>query len=253
MKKVLFLLIGLLILSSTLFASVNKIDKLEERDSKIKLGFNKLNTNADNKTVYKTYLRHKIDMNVLGYDYVLIPSIDGSYEDNNNNDDSTTSKYKVSLLTEHTLVNCSKIGGYFKISKSRDDNNFIESKYKTGVGSFQYLIKTKSFLIKTREGLQYIDTDYSIPNTVDDPSIYGKLGFLIGYYFKENIFIKGKIDYDIGLDESHNLITNVLGIDFLIADNFSIETKYKHTYDDVEIKDMKENQEELTTSFVYSF
>ena len=140
MKKVIKLLLVICVLSIGLLA--NKIDKLEDRNSVIKLGYQYVDDNSERSDTYNGYLRLKFDTTIYDRQVIFVPVTEYKYV--NRDDKTTNDKYLISLLTETPLYK-DFLHGYIKVSNSKDIANEIDNRYKYGLGVTQYLIKSKSF------------------------------------------------------------------------------------------------------------
>lgn len=228
----------------------NEIDKLEDRNPVLKLGYQYVDDNSERSDTYKGYLRLKMDQEFYGRTFTFVPEAEYKYL---KRDDSTVNdKYLLALLTE-TSIYKDFLYGYVKVSTDKDEANEIDVRNKYGIGVTQYLIKTKKFLFKLREGIQYTDIDYTVDNNLDTSVTYGKLGFLTGYYYNENMFFKAITDYDIDLSNSNNILEAKVGLEIKMTDKVSLETLFTYSHQEDVPNGLSNDEKELTTSLVYQF
>ena len=254
MKKMLHKLIWLVLIllgsiGSMALAS-DKTDKLEERNPVLKFGYKFVDDNAENTQSYTGYVRLKKDQVIYGKTYMFIPEVMYRYEERD--DDKVNDKHLFSLLVE-TDDYSNYTGVYSKISTDKDLANNIDSRYKYGLGLYQYLVKSDKFLFKLREGLQYTVTDYSVKSELENTAVYIKLSSILGYYYNENVFLKTVVDYDVDVTHNDNILQLTLGSELKIADKLSLEIAFNYEHKDATFNNLSNDQKELLTSLVYQF
>jgi putative salt-induced outer membrane protein YdiY len=251
-----FMLRGLLILmvvcfSATSLSASSKIDKLEDRNPVVKLGIKSIDDNAEKTDSYLGFVRGKFDQEIKGHVYTFIPEFGGKYE--KRDDETVNEKYKASLLVEYTLPD-PKYGIYGKVSNGKDEAMKLNSENKVGMGLFQYWYKGDKFLVKTRQGLQYVARDYDATDVLFDESTgFFKLGALTGYYYNENMFLKAKLDYDRSLGDGQEIYDLSAGSEFKITDQFALELKYTYVYNTDTVGAVQKYAREISTYLVYNF
>ncbi len=253
MKKLFKLLLVVCVMllgsvGSTLMA--NEVDKLEDRNSVLKLGYQYTDDNSERSDTYNGYLRLKMDTVIYGRTFTFVPVSEYKYVKRDNV--TSNDKYLISLLTE-TSIYGDLLHGYIKVSNDKDISNEIDNRNKYGLGVTHYIVKSKRFLFKLREGIQYTDTTYTVNNNLDNKVTYGKLGFLTGYYYNENMFLKAIVDYDIDLSNSNNVLEGKLGLEIKMTDKISLETLFKYSKQDDVPDGLSNSEKEITTSIVYQF
>jgi len=239
----------LFVMVLALNAFANKLDKLQERNDIIKASYKSVSDNAEHTDTWLGYVRYGKDVIIKDTKLFIIPTFDGKYEKRNNV--QVNDKYDISLLLECDIPN-SITGYYLKGSYIVDEANKIYSKTKTGIGMYQYLYRSDRVLLKTREGVQYSDTSY----TIDKDSVnvaYIKFGLLSGYYYANNIFIKAKADYDLSVKNKDDIIDTLVSAEYSINDKVSIETSYSYLYTKTPITNLQHTQRVFTTYLIYKF
>ena len=253
MRKISKLFIGLAIvlfgaLGSSLFAS-SEIDKLEDSASVVKVGYQYTNDNAERTDKYSGFVRYKKDVEFNSNIYTLTPV--GSIKYSKTDDEEVNNKYLASLLIEHLFYK-DTIGTYGKISTDKDESNLIDNRMKYGIGLYQYAIKTNTFVVKIREGLQYVSTNYTEEVDLSNDITYFKIGGLVGYKLNDNLFLKIITDYDIAFNDN-NILDVSIGMDIKMSDKISLETLFTYTDNGNDIDNLNNVEKEVTTSLVYNF
>lgn len=246
MKKIVLLM---LILISSLFGNTSKIDKLEEKVSVIKASYSNVNDNSEKTETILLEAKYNSDITMLNKSINISPYSNIKYEDR---ETRSYTKYDCGILLEHTYPE-TNYGIYGKISIKKDEYSKIDNNSKYGLGLYQYIYKSKSGIIKTREGLQLSTTKYTDDVKERENIKYVKLGIIAGKYFTDTIFFRTKLDYDISTSNNNKILVVNNTLDIPITSRLDIELNHKYEYDNVTVPGTQNKQTIYNTYLVYRF